>query len=131
MVVSDGGDNASRRKYAEILALARQSDTVIYAIGLLGTSPGDEQEDAGLLKRLCNDTGGVAFFPRTVDEVVAVSAEIARDLREEYTLGFSPGDRTNGRAFRKIEVRAMATGQGRLHVRTRAGYVAPGDKDKP
>ena len=74
IVVSDGGDNASRQTYAEVLALARRSDAVIYAIGLLGTSPGEDEEDAGLLKRLCKDTGGVAYFPRTTDEIAAASA---------------------------------------------------------
>ena len=122
IVVSDGGDNASRRKYAEILALARRSDAVIYAIGLLGASPVEEEEDAGLLKRLCRDTGGVAYFPRTADEIVEVSMQVARDLREQYTLGFTPSARTDGRAFRKIEVRVTAAGQGRLRVRSRSGY---------
>jgi Ca-activated chloride channel family protein len=131
IVVSDGGDNASRRKYADVLALARRSDAVIYAIGLLGTPPAEEEEDAGLLKRLCKDTGGAAYFPRTTEEIAAMSTQVARDLREQYTLGFVPGARTaptarrDRRAFRKIEVTATAAGQGRLHVRTRSGYIIP------
>jgi VWFA-related protein len=127
VLVSDGGDNGSRRKYAEVLALARRSDAVIYAIGLMGSSPAEEQEDAGLLKRLCRDTGGVAYFPKTDAEITAVSATVASDLREQYTLGFVPAERTDGRAFRKIEVTAVAPGLGRLRVRTRAGYIAAGD----
>ncbi len=126
IVVSDGGDNASRGTYARILALARQSDAVIYAIGLLGTPPVVEEEDAGLIKRLCKDTGGVAYFPRTTEEIVAASASVARDLREQYTLGFAPGARTDGRAFRRIQVRVSAAGHGRLHVRTRLGYMVAG-----
>jgi Ca-activated chloride channel homolog len=127
IVISDGGDNASTRKYGEILALARQSDTVIYAIGLLDPSPeAEEEEDAGLLTRLCKDTGGVAYFPRTTEEIAAVSARVAADLREQYTLGFVPGAREDARAFRKIEVKVTAAGQGRLHVRTRSGYLAGG-----
>jgi Ca-activated chloride channel family protein len=121
IVVSDGGDNASHLRYAEVLALARRSAAVIYAIGLLG-SP-DEEEDAGLLKRLCKDTGGAAYFPRTTHDIAEMSTEIARDLREQYTLGFTPGDRPGGRSFRKIEVTVTAPGQGRLHVRTRTGYL--------
>ena len=128
IVVSDGGDNVSRQTYARVLALARQSDAVIYAIGLLGTPPAAEEEDAGLLKRLCRDTGGVAYFPRTIDEIAALSEHIARDLREQYTLGFIPGERTDRHAFRKIEVIVTAAGLGRLHVRTRSGYLVPGDQ---
>ena len=127
VLVSDGGDNGSRRTYAEVLALARRSDAVIYAIGLMGSSPAEEQEDAGLLQRLCKDTGGAAYFPRTDAEIAEASATVASDLREQYTLGFAPAERTNGRTFRKIEVTASAPGLGRLRVRTRSGYIAAGD----
>jgi len=125
VVLSDGGDNGSVHRYAEILALARRSDAVIYAVGLLGTSPiDDDEEDAGLLKRLCRDTGGVAYFPRTPDDIAAVSARVASDLREQYIIGFTPGTPTGGRTFRKLDVKVTATGQGPLRVRTRAGYEA-------
>jgi len=127
VLVSDGGDNGSRRTYAEVLALARRSDAVIYAIGLMGSSPAEEQEDAGLLQRLCKDTGGVAYFPKTVAEIAEASATVASDLREQYTLGFAPAERTDGRTFRKIEVTASVPGLGRLRVRTRSGYIAAGD----
>jgi len=123
IIVSDGGDNASRAKYAEILALVRQSDTVIYAIGLLGTSATDEQEDAGLLKRLCKDTGGVAYFPTTPEEIAMVSEEIARNLREQYTLGFTPAESPGGKRFHTIEVKASGIEGRKLHVRARTGYL--------
>jgi VWFA-related protein len=129
IVVSDGGDNASRTTYAEVLARARRSEVLIYAIGLLATSPVvEEEEDAGLIERLCRETGGVAYFPRSSEEIVQASNDLARDLREQYTLGFVPGTRMGGRAFRKIEVKVTAVGQRRLRVRTRSGYVAAGDK---
>jgi len=125
IVLSDGGDNGSVHRYAEILALARRSDAVIYAVGLLGPSPiDDDEEDAGLLKRLCRDTGGVAYFPRTPDDIAAVSARVASDLREQYIIGFTPGTPTGGRTFRKLDVKVTATGQGPLRVRTRAGHEA-------
>ena len=123
IVVSDGGDNASRRTYAEVPALARRSDAVIYAIGILGASPIEEEEDAGLLKRLCKDTGGVAYFPKSFAEISEMSTQVARTLRDQYTLGSVPSERTDGRGFRKIDVRVTAAGWGRLHVRTRSGYV--------
>ncbi len=52
-----------------------------------------------------------------------------RDFREQYTLGFAPGTHADARAFRPIDVRVSAAGQGRLHVRTRSGYAVRGDKD--
>jgi Ca-activated chloride channel family protein len=123
IVISDGGDNASKRRYADVLALARQSDGVIYAIGLL-TASEQEDQDAEPLKRLCKDTGGVAYFTRTTEEISEVSAKVAAELREQYTLGFIPGARTVASAFRRIEVRVAAEGRGRLHARTRPGYLA-------
>jgi VWFA-related protein len=122
IVISDGGDNVSRLKYADVLALARRSDAVIYAVGLLATSPAEE-EDEGLLKRLCKDTGGVAYFPRTATEVAAMSLQVARDLREQYTLGFTPAEPTDRHVFRKIEVKVSADSHRGLRVRTRSGYT--------
>jgi VWFA-related protein len=122
IVLSDGGDNASQGTSAQVLALAHRSDVVIYAIGLLGNTP-DEEEDAGVLKRLCRDTGGAAYFPRTLEEVAAVSTEVADSLREQYTLGFAPRSAKDGPAFHRITVTVMASGRARLHVRTRSGYV--------
>ena len=128
VVVSDGGDNASAETYRRVLALARQSDAVIYAIGMMGTPPAQEEEDAGLLERLCRDTGGVAYLPRSDEDIVAASTSVARDIREQYTLGFEPGPRHDARVFRRIEVTVSAAGHGRLHVRTRSGYLVAGGK---
>jgi len=130
IVISDGGDNASKRSYADVLALARQSDGVIYAIGLLAASD-QEDQDAEPLKRLCKDTGGVAYFPRTTNEITEVSARVAAELREQYTLGLVPGERTAASGFRRIDVTVAAEGRGRLHVRTRSGYVIAPERAKP
>ena len=123
IVVSDGGDNASRATYAEVLALAHRTDAVIYGIGLVGAPLMDREENGGALKRLCRDTGGAAYFPRTLDDTAVVSAEVARSVREQYTLGFAPAPRGNGPAFRTIKVKVTAEGRGRLRIRTRSGYV--------
>lgn len=130
VVVSDGGDNASHETYTQILTLARRSQTVIYAIGLLGTPPVEEEEDARSIERLCRDTGGVAYFPRSIEETATVSARVARDLREQYTLGIVPETHADGGTFRRIDVKVSARGRGRLHVRTRAGYAMAEDRSK-
>jgi Ca-activated chloride channel family protein len=136
IIVSDGGDNASTHKYAEILDLARRSQAVIYAIGLVGSS--EAEENPGALRRLCKDTGGLAFFPEKGESVSEISATIARDLREQYTIGYAPEKRQDG-TFRKIRVEVKAPGRGKLEVRTRSGYfavppkqsVAEAGKDRP
>ncbi len=121
IIVSDGGDNASSRKYRDILELAHRSQAVIYAIGLVGSS--EAEENPGALRQLCKDTGGLAFFPEKGDSVSEISASIARDLREQYTIGFAPEKKQDG-TFRKIRVEVKAPGRGKLQVRTRSGYFA-------
>jgi Ca-activated chloride channel family protein len=120
VIISDGGDNASHLKYSQVLAQARQSQALIYSIALVGSD--DEEENPGLLRKLCKDTGGIAYFPREGETVANVSKEIARDLREQYTLGYVPQNMKRADAFRKIEVKVNAPGHDRLRVRTRKGY---------
>lgn len=126
IIISDGGDNASHLKYSQVLAQARQSQSLIYAIVLVG--PDDGEENPGLLRRLCKDTGGIAYFPGEGESVASVSTRIARDLREQYTLGYIPQNVQGAVAFRKTEVKVTAPGHGRLHVRTRQGYSPAAEK---
>src|SRR5580698_6241785 len=126
IIISDGGDNASHLKYPQVLAEARQSQAVIYSIALLGSD--NEEENPNLLKRLCKDTGGIAYFPARGETVATVSAAIARDLREQYMLGYPPQNVNRTDAFRKVEVRVTVPGQGRLRVRTRPGYSPAPEK---
>ena len=128
IIVSDGGDNASAAKYADVLDWARRSQVLIYAIGLVGAGE-QADENPGLLRRICNDTGGLAFFPAEKDSVLDVSARIARDLREQYTVGFSPA-RREGDSFRRVKVDVTAPRRGKLQVRTRPGFFPPG-RDQP
>ena len=121
VIVSDGGDNASRYNYSEVLSLARQAHTVIYSIGLVGST---EEENPRALEKLCRETGGIAFFPRAGQRTSDIAEIIARDLREQYTLGYAPEKVTGGSSFRKIAVKVEVSGRGKLRVRTRAGYLA-------
>ncbi|MFI5059512.1 MAG: VWA domain-containing protein [Candidatus Acidiferrales bacterium] len=128
IIVSDGGDTASRHKFRDVLNLARQAHAVIYSIGLVGSS---EEENPRALERLCKDTGGIAFFPHVGQDISNIAKEIARDLREQYTLGYIPEKKADGNSFRKIAVRVDAPGRGKVRVRTRAGYLAPAGKISP
>ncbi|MGC2420418.1 MAG: VWA domain-containing protein [Candidatus Acidiferrales bacterium] len=128
IIVSDGGDNASQYKLSQVLALAQQSQVLIYSIGLISDTG---EVDPDVLRRLSKDTGGVAYFPDAAHNVAIISAQIARDLREQYTLGFTPEKATRVNAFRRIEVKVTAPGHGRIHVRTRAGYFAAAGESSP
>ena len=123
IVVSDGGDNASKHNLAQIMAMAGQSDAIIYTIGIYTEEDPDRNPNA--LRQLSKATGGEAFFPQSVPEVVPLCERIAHDIRNQYTIAYAPANRTQDGAYRVIQVKAMASGYGRLSVRTRAGYYAP------
>jgi VWFA-related protein len=124
IVVSDGGDNASARKLAEVMKLAAQSSAVIYTVGVFDEE--DPDRNPGVLKRLARETGGEAFFPGQIGEVVAICEQIARDIRHQYTIGYAPINPARDGVYRAIRVVARAKDQGRLSVRTRTGYIAGG-----
>ncbi len=121
IVVTDGGDNASRLKYGQVRDLARGSQAVVYGIGLTGAEL--QEENPNNLKRLCKDTGGVAYFPETAARVEDVMMDIARDLRAQYTIGFTPAASPAGQTFHKVKVAVVSPNGDKLRVRTRAGYT--------
>jgi VWFA-related protein len=121
IIISDGGDNASRQKFPQVLALAQKSQVVIYSVGLISD---DGEVNPAVLRHFARATGGVAYFPDRTNSVASISAQIARDLREQYTLGFAPQKANKPHAFRKIEVKVSSPGRGRLRARTRTGYSA-------
>ena len=125
IVVSDGGDNASKRSLDQVMKLAAQSSAVIYTVGLFDEN--DPDRNPGVLKRLAQATGGEAFLPGQLSEVVAICERIARDIRHQYTIGYVPLKLTPGGAYRAIRVLARANGHDKLSVRTRTGYIPGGE----
>jgi VWFA-related protein len=123
IVVSDGADNASKHRLSEIKAAAEKSNTIIYAIGL--SDRDDPDRNPGVIKELARATGGEAFLPESIKEIVPICERIAHDIRSQYTVAYVP---TNGRqdgTYRAIHLKAEAPGRGRVVVRTRPGYNAP------
>ncbi|HUB59013.1 MAG TPA: VWA domain-containing protein [Candidatus Micrarchaeia archaeon] len=120
IIVSDGGDNASHTTFSELLKLARQSHVVIYSIGLVDEA--GEEENPKVLTKLSSATGGITFLTKRSDEAARFMKQIARDLREQYTLGYVPPTKNNRNSFRKIVVRVSSPDAGKLRVRTRPGY---------
>ncbi|MGA3080419.1 MAG: VWA domain-containing protein [Terracidiphilus sp.] len=120
IVISDGGDNASRHTLAQVIEMAKRSAAIIYAIGIFDEPDGDQ--NPGVLKRFAKETGGEAFFPESSKEVATICEKIARDIRNQYTLAYVPTISKQGNGYRILDVRVSAPGHGRLSVRTRAGY---------
>jgi VWFA-related protein len=123
IVISDGGDNASKHNLTQIMAMAGQPDVIIYTIGIFDEQ--DEDRNPRVLKQLAKDTGGEAFLPGSLKEVVPICERIAHDIRNQYTIAYVPTNRKRDGTYRVIEVKASTPGRGRLSVRTRAGYYAP------
>ena len=123
ILLTDGDDNRSKHSLAQVIDIAKQSSAIIYAIGIFNGQ--DDAQKPGVLRRFARETGGVAFFPESSKELASICEEIARDIRNQYTLAYVPriGEKPGG--YRTIEVKASATHHGHLSVRARAGYTAP------
>ena len=123
ILISDGGDNASKYNLAQAIDMAKHSSAIIYTIGIFDEQDGDQNPE--VLRRLAKETGGEAFFPESSREVLSICEQIAHDIREQYTLSYAPLITPCDGKYRTIEVKAGTPGRGRLSVRTRAGYAVP------
>jgi Ca-activated chloride channel homolog len=126
IVVSDGADNASKHTLDQIMAWAIKSDVIIYTLGLV--EPDDPDKNPHVLHRLAKATGGKAFLPDRLTDVVPICQQIAHDIRNQYTIAYSSTNERRDGNYRVVAVKAVAEHGGRLIVRTRPGYYAP---DKP
>ena len=122
VIVSDGGDNASRTTFDEVVTKTQASNAVIYTVAL--ADPVDRDANPGLLRRIAQANGGEMFAPRDASDITEVLQRIAQDIRHSYTLGYvSTNDARDG-VFRQIRVIVQAPERRRLIVRTRNGYLA-------
>jgi VWFA-related protein len=126
-VVTDGEDNASRESLeTAVRRLQAENGPTVYAIGLLGEEKQRRARNA--LKEMAIRTGGVAFFPRDLNEVDEISSTVAHDIRNQYTIGYKPTTPKSAGGYRAIRVDAHQKGYGKLTVRTRSGYYAGQEK---
>jgi VWFA-related protein len=122
VVISDGGDNASKYVLNQVLQDVGRSDAVIYTIGLFDEY--DTDRNPRVLRRIARATGGEAFFPEEASTVVRICKEIAEDVRNQYTIGYAPKNEKVDGTYRAIKVTVAGRDGGKLLVRTRAGYIA-------
>lgn len=126
IVISDGGDNISVHKAADVVKAAGLSGALFYGIGIYDPSDGDA--NPGVIRKLAQDTGGEAYFPKDVVEVTGLCQIIARDLRSQYMLSYSPSNADYDGRYRRIEVKVKDPQHRKLIVRTRTGYYATAPK---
>ena len=133
VLITDGEDNASTLNLEQTIRRVQElSGPVIYSIGLLF---GDESSRAEVrharraLEMLSTETGGIAYFPRSMEQVDEIAAEVARDVRSQYTLGYRSTKPTTEPGFRRVQVTADK-GPAKLTVRTRTGYFPTTPRSK-
>ena len=128
LVVTDGEDNSSHNSLEKTLREIQKTDTVIYTIGLLGDEKRKEKNNAmRALKHIAEASGGLAFFPESVDDVHSICEQVAHDIRNQYTLAYYPTNTKKDGTFRAVSVQVIPPhGRGKLVARTRNGYYAPG-----
>ncbi len=128
LLISDGQDNDSRYTFNELRKLLKESDVVLYGIGILsGSDAGSSMgmEGQGVLDELAGVSGGKAFFPRSAAEMDDIFEQIALELRHQYSIGYKPESFTNNGKWHKIKVKVTPPrGLPRLFVRSKDGYYA-------
>ena len=125
-VVTDGEDDASQESLEEAIhRLQQENGPVLYSIGLLGEEHNHKAKRA--LQLLSERTGGIAFFPPSLDQVDEISRSVAHDIRNQYTISYVPTTPKSVGGYRTIRVQAHARGYKKLTVRTRTGYY-PGQE---
>jgi Ca-activated chloride channel family protein len=128
LLISDGQDNNSRYTFSELRRVLKESDVVLYAIGILGGSDMGSSlgmEGQSVLDELAAVSGGKAFYPRSAAEMDDIFEQIALELRHQYSIGYRPPNFVNDHKWHKIKVKvAPPRGLPRLFVRSKEGYFA-------
>ena len=130
LVITDGDDDASRKKLADVVAVAQKSDAQIYAIGVF--SDEDRKSAKKMIRNskkelteMTSVSGGAAYFPETLEQVQSICAQVAHDIRNQYTLGYYPSNLAMDGSFRAVQVQLIQPkDRGKMTARTRAGYYS-------
>jgi|HubBroStandDraft_1064217.scaffolds.fasta_scaffold157123_1 Ca-activated chloride channel family protein len=125
IVISDGGDNVSVHKWPDVMHDVLDSLVTIYTVGIFDEE--DAERDPRVLEKLAHVSGGAAYFPKTIEEVVPVCRQIAKDVRERYTVGYIPP--MEGKPVRHVKVDAFTEDHKKLVIRTRNSYMFEPDTE--
>jgi hypothetical protein len=109
--------------------MAERSSALVYTIGIFHEE--DPDRNPGVLRVLARATGGKAFFPGQLHEVMAICEHAARDIRHQYTIGYIPISEAQPGVYQSIGLVAQAAGYRKLFVRARAGYIVGRISSRP
>ena len=128
LVISDGGENNSRYSDRELRDLVRESDALIYAIGVFGGgSTAEERGGPGYLAQMVEQSGG-RMLPAAASELPDIARKIGIELRNRYILGYSPANQQRDGRYHPLRVKVVPPrGLPPLKAFWRHGYYAPSD----
>lgn len=134
LIVTDGDDNASTATLDATIRRVQDLDgPSIYCIGLLfgeDVSRSESKHAREVLNQLADQTGGRAYFPKSLKDVDAIAQDVAQDIRTQYTIEYRSSKPTSEGGYRVIHVEAKGQGFRELKVRTKAGYFPTQGKTK-
>jgi Ca-activated chloride channel family protein len=136
VIFSDGLEKNSSVKEKEVMEAIKENEVQVYLVGFIheemednrpfGKSPAKKARD--LLSGIADDSGGRAYFPKDVDEIPAIAAQIAKDLRTQYVVSYYPANDKRDGTFRTVQVSVNSQGARKLIARARRGYYARNEK---
>jgi Ca-activated chloride channel homolog len=123
LIITDGKDNASMVSMEQVRKQAVRNDVTIYAIQLTaGEDQAAPRRTDHELTELAETTGGAAYYASSLEGLEEIALDIARQIRNQYTIAYTPLDQRFDGSYRQLRVKAR--GRERFTVRSRAGYVA-------
>jgi len=131
LVITDGDDDASQKTLEDAMKAAEESTATIYTIGVF--SEDDRQHEKRMvrhskkvLQEIAEATGGLAYFPDNLNEVTPICEQVAKEIRNQYAIGYYPTNTAKDGTFRSVQLKVIPpNGRGKLLLRTRTGYYAP------
>lgn len=125
IVITDGGDNASSHRLKDVVDAVQTTRAIIYTIGVFDAD--DPDRNPGLLRRIAAITGGVAYIPEDLTTLQSICREIAKDIRNRYSIGYIPVHVDNKSSLRTVKVSVTGAGDRKFIVHARTSYMLPAE----
>jgi Ca-activated chloride channel family protein len=126
VLFTDGGDTRSTIRFGDVMTLIRASDVTVYAIGFLEHQRGGLRSEQQLrLSQIATESGGRAFFPRSMKQIEEAYDQVMTQIRAQYSLGYVSSNTAADGEWRKLEIKVRRPGRDGIRVQTRKGYFAP------
>jgi len=130
IILSDGGDNHSRSTLRQLRSTLIEADLQVYVMGVYDQNyavkhASEERRGPGLLDAVALDTGGHDFPIASVEDLAGIGVQLARELRNQYVLGYSPTDSVSDGKYHQVKLTLVPGEWGPLHAYYRRGYYAP------